>query len=742
MATREERLKDLTDRLETGISEFMNSEGYQNYLRVMSQFHRYSVNNTILIAMQMPEATHVASYTAWQNKFHRQVTRGQKGIQIIAPAPLKRTVEQEKTDPATGEVMRGADGQPEVEEVTRLIPRFKPATVFDISQTVGEPLPELGINELTADVDRYEIFMEAIKSVAPVPIRFDEIRGGAKGYYDNVNKEIVIQSGMGELQTMKTAVHETVHGLLHDRDLMKSEGIEKDKQTIEVEAESSAFVTLSYFGLDTGEDYSFPYISSWSSSLEAKELKASLDTIRKTASELITGIESSMREQIRAMDVDRYEIYQIEDASPIRDGKFMSLEEMNNRGLAIKAANYTLVYTAQLQEGDILDSLYEKFNINHPADFEGHSMSVSDVVMMHRDGKDQYYFVDSMGFKEIPDFLDKEVSKNLSASLAGEASEHPMAFEIDEQKYVMDERYLSIQRTEGGYDYSFYDKDYRLLDGGVLEDPLDGTSVRSTEQAVNEILSEKNLSFEDCGSMEYESFMESVERANEIQAAVQSQREPNVSFYVAECMEYPVLGEYHDGLSLQEAMSLYEQIPADRMNGVKGIGICLDDGSEYAGNVDLMSGGKMDLTAVQMVDHYKDSPVVKKAIEEIRQYYPDGRETIYQPREAAAQDVSQVGTAVVQTAPGNEKAEQGIYGGTLKVTRDPDLSNVHADRPITLSVQAGLAPSSDQNNSRQNSQRKESVLKSLKERQSQMRNQETKDTARKQQERRKGELSI
>ena len=290
-------MKEITDRLQAGLEELFNSEKYAEYLRVMSQFHHYSFNNTLLIAMQKPDATLVAGYHAWEKKFNRHVMKGEKGIQIIAPAPFKEKQEQEKVDPDTGEVVLREDGQPETEEVTIVIPRFKVSTVFDLSQTDGDPLPELGPGELSASVENYEVFMNAIRSVAPVPIRFDEIRSGAKGYYDNANKEIVIQNGMSEMQTMKTAVHETAHAILHDKDIMQEQGIQKDQMTKEVEAESVAFVSLAHFELDTS-DYSFPYIAGWSSGRDTKELKASLDTIRKTSSEIIDGIEASMREQI------------------------------------------------------------------------------------------------------------------------------------------------------------------------------------------------------------------------------------------------------------------------------------------------------------------------------------------------------------------------------------------------------------------------------------------------------------
>ena len=283
MATkREERMKEITDRLQDGLRELFQSEQYAEYLRVMSQFHRYSFNNTLLIAMQRPDATKVAGYHAWEKKFNRHVRKGERGIQIIAPESFREKREQEKIDPETGEVVIREDGQPETEEVTVTALRFKATTVFDISQTEGDPLPELDVNELTADVERFPIYMEAIQSVTPVPIRFDEVGGESRGYYDSLSKEIVIQSGMSELQTIKTAIHEVAHAVLHDIDIMQEEGIHKDQITRECEAESVAFTVLSYFGLDTS-DYSFPYIAGWSNDKDMKVLRASMDTIRKTA---------------------------------------------------------------------------------------------------------------------------------------------------------------------------------------------------------------------------------------------------------------------------------------------------------------------------------------------------------------------------------------------------------------------------------------------------------------------------
>lgn len=294
-ANRQEQMKEITERLEQGVKELFTSEQYTEYLKAMSKFHHYSFNNTILIAMQKPDASLIAGYQAWQKKFNRHVKRGEKGIQIIAPAPVKEQEEREKIDEKTGEVVLKPDGQPETEVVEYVVPRFRVTTVFDVSQTDGEPIPDLEVNELTDTVNDFDAFMQAIRATSPVPIRFDEIESGAKGYYHNLDKEIVIQNGMSESQTMKTAIHEVTHAMLHDRDMMEELGEKKDQLTREVEAESVAFTVCQHFGLDTS-DYSFPYIASWSSDMDMKELRTSMDTIRKTAGEFIDKMEEQLQE--------------------------------------------------------------------------------------------------------------------------------------------------------------------------------------------------------------------------------------------------------------------------------------------------------------------------------------------------------------------------------------------------------------------------------------------------------------
>ena len=293
---RADQLKEITERLEQGVKDIFTSEMYTKYLLTMSKFHNYSFNNTLLIAMQRPDATLVAGYNAWKNKFNRYVKKGEKGIQIIAPAPVKEREEREKIDKDTGLTVLNESGEPEIEVVERVIPRFRVTTVFDYAQTDGEPLPTLEVNELTARVKDYTLLKEAIEQVSPVPIRFGEIEGNAKGYYRHVDKEICVRADMGESQTIKTMIHEVAHAMLHDSDQMKQRGEEKDQLTKETEAESIAFTVCSALGIDTS-DYSFPYVASWASGKELKELKDSMDTIRLTAADFLEKLETAVAER-------------------------------------------------------------------------------------------------------------------------------------------------------------------------------------------------------------------------------------------------------------------------------------------------------------------------------------------------------------------------------------------------------------------------------------------------------------
>ena len=287
-----ERMKEITDRLEAGIQALFESEQYKAYLTAMSKFHNYSFNNTLLIAMQKPDASLVAGFGKWRDDFERHVKKGEKGIKILAPSPYKVKKQMGKIDPATQKPVIGADGKTVTEEREIEIPAFRVVTVFDVSQTEGKEIPDIAASELTGSVEQYQDFFTALEKTSPVPIAFENIEGGAHGYYHLEEKRIAIDEGMSELQTLKTAIHEIAHAI--DKDAPATEQTDRlDRRTREVQAESVAYAVCQHYGLDTS-DYSFGYVAGWSSGRELSELKASLETIRKAANELITDIDGHL----------------------------------------------------------------------------------------------------------------------------------------------------------------------------------------------------------------------------------------------------------------------------------------------------------------------------------------------------------------------------------------------------------------------------------------------------------------
>ena len=515
-----DKLKEITDRLEQGITELFESERYKEYLRVMSKFHNYSFNNTLLIAMQKPDASLVAGFSSWKNNFGRNVMKGEKGIKIIAPSPFTVKQEVEKTDPQTGKSVIGKDGKPVTEEKEIKVPAYKVVSVFDVSQTEGRELPDIAVNELTGDVDRFNDFFAALEQASPVPVGFEKIEGGAHGYYHLEEKRIAIDEGMSDLQTLKTAIHEIAHAKLHDIDLNAPKEEQKprvDRRTREVEAESVAYTVCQHYGLDTS-DYSFGYVAGWSSGKELAELRGSLETIRSTAAEMINAIDGHFAELQKAQEKekaqpqhegntpaqksetqakdaprekaampeyiykieanprsdsrenlsflqaylpqgdgtaaigdvlyigtpekcrellgqlnageltegqvkelyaktqeqpktgrdDTFSIYQLKGGDETRDYRFEPYDRLQAAGLAVDRANYELVYTAPFVPGTSLDDIFTRFNIDHPKDFKGHSLSVSDVVVLHQDGQDTAHYVDRGDFKQIPEFLQEK----------------------------------------------------------------------------------------------------------------------------------------------------------------------------------------------------------------------------------------------------------------------------------------------------------------------------------------------
>lgn len=849
--TEKQKVQEITDKLEEGLKELFESEKYKTYLSTMSKFHNYSFNNTLLIAMQKPEATLVAGYKAWQKNFERHVNKGEKAIRILAPAPYKIKEERDKLDPVTGEMMFDENGMPQREQVEVTIPAFRAVSVFDVSQTDGKPIPELEAQELLSTVEGYEDFVQALMNVAPVPIGFEDIPGDSKGYFHTEEKRIAVQENMSESQTLKTMVHEVAHSMLHNKEINRDDLMEapaKDRNTKEVEAESVAYTVCQHFGIDTS-DYSFGYIAGWSSGKDMKELKSSLDTIRKTASELITGIEGALRElqlnremeqeqskecilliqnedltefslvNVRGMDTqelvaalsnmseddklsiqayleskgawtteigneksrefeeyhldvrynldtdeiidvkakiaeqidsnrsvmeqaeqlinqleaekniftsdernlivnyaykiddmdktrelaeklayqleytqqdvgltiidaqaeidalpdpmiglsemreygytwnemlpltqekalelfdhdlpvyllhndgsettvedrkqitehkgifgiekvdwenerklhsmqaelsdneinkeaqllysssDKYGIYQLKHNPELNHLRFEGTESLKRMGItkdnfdAIKPENYELIYVGELSElqeqteGETLEAIYEKFNIDHPEDYRGHSLSVSDIVVLHQNGENSAHFVDSFGFTGLPDFMQtleglkeqeaeidtsgQDVQKSEPEKQELETSDNTLedgdeiidlgdekeqvladmkkSLEIGEETelaFQIADRYISIQEVGGGYDYSIMGADYKEIDGGVYDNP--DVTIR---EALTDIVDDLKVAPDHNGAkgnikdddelipIDYDGLMEKVEEVNHI----------------------------------------------------------------------------------------------------------------------------------------------------------------------------------------------------------------------------------
>ena len=507
-----EKLKEITDRLEQGIAELFDSERYREYLKVMSKFHNYSFNNTLLIAMQKPDASLVAGFSAWKNNFGRNVMKGQKGIKIIAPSPFKIKQEMEKIDPHTQKPVIGKDGKPVTEEKEITIPAYKVVSVFDVSQTEGRELPDIAVDELTGDVDRYKDFFAALEKTSPVPIGFEKIEGGAHGYYHLENKRIAIDEGMSQLQTLKTAIHEIAHAKLHDIDLNapKDEQPRVDRRTREVEAESVAYTVCQHYGLDTS-DYSFGYVAGWSSGRELAELKSSLETIRSAAAEIINSIDANIAELQKAQDKeqtagqeqpeqeaekaaepdkDTFSIYQLKRGDETRDFRFEPYDRLQAAGLSVEAANYDLIYTAPLTPDMTLESIWEKFNIDHPKDFKGHSLSVSDVVVLHQNGQDTAHYVDSFGYKNVPEFLQEQKQLTPDELETGETIKTPRG-----TFYVTDMSHEQMEAAGYGFHHQSDDGKYFIMGNGtrafaIAAEPPENylkTAEQTTEQNYNMI---------------------------------------------------------------------------------------------------------------------------------------------------------------------------------------------------------------------------------------------------------------
>ena len=373
--TNKDRMREIVDSIENGIKELFESDKYRKYLATMSRFHRYSVNNTMLIYMQRPDATHVAGFNKWRNQFGRNVLKGEKGIRIIAPTPYKKKVEEIKTDPETNAPVLDADGKAIIEEKEIRIPMFKVVSVFDVSQTAGKPLPQLAA-DLSGNVQQYEVFMEALRRASPVPMEIKPVARDTDGFFSIKAQSITIRAGMSEVQTVCAAVHEIAHAKLHDYEHMTEladdgETIlvpgEKSRNTEEVEAESISYAVCQYYGIETGEN-SFGYIATWSKGKELKELRASLETINKTASELITDIDRHFAEICKERGIERDNFAPAEQPSvetPEAEKLYMV---DNDKYIHVQRSDTGIDYTiydagsAKVLDGGVLDSTEQQLS--------------------------------------------------------------------------------------------------------------------------------------------------------------------------------------------------------------------------------------------------------------------------------------------------------------------------------------------------------------------------------------------
>lgn len=616
-------MDSIMQSLESGVEELFTSNRYQEFLKTMAKFHNYSFNNTMLIAMQRPDATLVTSYKNWQS-MGRQVMKGEKGITIIAPAPYKKMKEKEVLDENQRPIM-GTDGKPKTEKVEVTVPHFKAVTVFDIAQTSGEPIQTLAPELLTAAVQDFDSFMQAIQKISPVPIRFDEIDGNANGYYHNADKEIVIKKGLSESQTLKTAIHETAHAKLHDSEIMESLGVEKDRLTKEVEAESVAYCVCSSFGLDTS-DYSFPYIAGWSSSREMKEMKASMDVIRKTAGEMIDQLTEEL--EIILEEKQKTELHE----------KYGILVD------ALEAAGYRYDY----RESE-----------------PGH-------IVLAPDGTHEiagYLQFESWG--DIQNWLEDTITEGTDISERVDRTMYPFKYDytLEEEMFRGNgDRYAiyHVDEDTPGKQHLFMNM-AMVKEDGITIDAANYKCVYSGRLHENEKLDDLYAVFNDNPPADYKAHSMSVSdviitnRGGDMQAyyvdrfgfaelpEFAAQREkildivPEIenvdyendltciSFYAAECAEFPVMGEVHYDLTLPEALEAYEKIPSERMHGLKCVGFDLKDGSDYEGMQSLMIEGKIQKEFLNSIPGFRENSYVQNAIGRVEKYLEERHPNVENP---------------------------------------------------------------------------------------------------------------
>ena len=522
--TNRERLREITDGIEQGIKELFESEKYMRYLSVMSRFHRYSVNNTMLIYMQKPDATLVAGYNKWKDQFERHVKKGEHGITIIAPTPYKKKIEEQKLDPDTKAPILDKDGKIVTEEKEIEIPMFRPVKVFDVSQTDGKPLPELA-SSLSGNVPNYEAFMEALRRSAPVPITFEAMAADTDGYFSADHQKIAIRQGMSEVQTVSATVHEIAHSKLHNQ---KKIQISNDEQYQEIEL------------------FDKPGLFS-NGRIVRDNLPEGVYCYDLRGSDYDPGEPVCVEEQVVVNHAGS--VLLTEPLELAEDGRLMLTEE---EGLNFVGGFSTLTQFLQEQRKD-----------RHTEEVEAESISYAVC---------KYFGIETgeNSFGYIASWSQGKELKELRASLE------------------------TINKTSG-------------------------TLISDIERHYKEICKERGI------APHAKAEPETAPIEQPADTAKVSDRQPtgNLTYYVAECMEFPNLGEYHDDLSLEEAVRIYQEIPAERMNGVKGIGFELKDGSDYEGPFPILTGQTIDLDTIQAIDYYRDNPLVQKAVKELAAAMPE-----------------------------------------------------------------------------------------------------------------------
>ncbi|WP_434693570.1 LPD28 domain-containing protein [Hungatella sp. SB206] len=522
--TNRERLREITDGIEQGIKELFESEKYMRYLSVMSRFHRYSVNNTMLIYMQKPDATLVAGYNKWKDQFERHVKKGEHGITIIAPTPYKKKIEEQKLDPDTKAPILDKDGKIVTEEKEIEIPMFRPVKVFDVSQTDGKPLPELA-SSLSGNVPNYEAFMEALRRSAPVPITFEAMAADTDGYFSADHQKIAIRQGMSEVQTVSATVHEIAHSKLHNQ---KKIQIANDEQYQEIEL----FDKLGLFS---------------NGRIARDNLPEGVYCYDLRGSDYDPGDPVCVEERVVVNHAGS--VLLTEPLELTEDGRLMLTEE---KGLNFTGGFSTLSQFLQKQRKD-----------RHTEEVEAESISYAVC---------KYFGIETgeNSFGYIASWSQGKELKELRASLE------------------------TINKTSG-------------------------TLISDIERHYKEICKERGID----PHAKVEPEPAPIEQPEDAAKVSDRQQTGDLTYYVAECMEFPNLGEYHDNLSLEEAIRIYQEIPAERMNGIKGIGFELKDGSDYEGPFPILTGQTIDLDTIQAIDYYRDSPLVQKAVKELAAAMPE-----------------------------------------------------------------------------------------------------------------------